>query len=448
MANRQKRLERAAAQLQQTKTLATQLQSKKRKRKLGLLPLIEQLCQGLSDSELLKNEQWSKRSNDMIRQQFLQLPSGKKDFFIALIRHSKVVFDQQAHYLLFISLLHKFPSHIRSLSSWKTPKSKSSETIAKSLFLHLFVSYRLPKVVLYHLPKILFVKGLKSWEGKLLRGMAKGKGLHKIAGLPRLGCNSKMNFHLYQAPEKYTLLQALAWAKLKAMKADGRISNIIARKVFKEDFAHWPEWGDRFIGFVQRNPTISSMQANELLSFILYQKERKYEMSLPNTSYKIEIEPLFPAFELKGRTVASAFRYVAQWKAYLQLTKESGTIGNLPISSTAAFIYRTPSKRCYIFRQIITIKDLVTEGKSMNHCVASYNKSCLKKLSSIWSVQLRFPKGLNKKMLTIELDEASKTIVQIKGLCNRNPSNEELVVVKAWAAKEELELDKFYIREN
>ena len=84
----------------------------------------------------------------------------------------------------------------------------------------------------------------------------------------------------------------------------------------------------------------------------------------------------------------------------------------------------------------------------MNHCVASYNKNCLKKLCSIWSVQLRFPKGLNKKMLTIELEEATKTIVQIRGLCNRNPSQEELMVIKAWAAKEALQLAKFYIREN
>jgi len=199
-----------------------------------------------------------------------------------------------------------------------------------------------------------------------------------------------------------------------------------------------------FLGFIQRNPTITTRQINALLSFIVFQKEQKYLLSFPEVSYKIEVEPLFPNFSLKGRTISSALNIENKWREYLQILRETSSKGALPLSTIKPFTYRAKNGKIYTFRQILSVKDLIVEGKRMNHCVSIYSTDCVKKICSIWAVQIRFPKGLTKNLLTIELKEASKHLEQIQGMCNRNPSKEEMIAIKAWADKEALTICDSY----
>lgn len=446
MANRQKRIAKETNLLQKKEQFRKRFKSAKHQQKKGLRYLLVQLTLENNCSLVYSGSEQEKlklKDVESLLRRFKKLAWQDKELFLALVRHPKINFESSFSYHLFLDILRLIRTPIRSFDSWKVPKSKSDENIFKSLFLHLFVTYRLPAVVQNNIIQILYVDKLTSWKGDLLIGLAEGVGLHAISGIPFV-CNSKMNFHFHHAPTDYSVEQALAWAKLRSSNTGHRISNILTRKLFKENYLAWPKWIPNFLGFVQRNPTITARQINALLSFIVFQKEQKYLLSFPEVSYKIEVEPLFPNFSFKGRTISSALNLENKWKEYLQILRETGTKGALPESKIQPFTYRTKTGKVYTFRQILSVKDLIREGKRMNHCVATYSSHCVKRICSIWAVQIRFPKGLTKNLLTIELVENEKHLEQIQGMCNRNPSKEEMLAVQAWAAKETLTICKSY----
>jgi len=445
MANRQKRIAKETRLLQKKEQFRKRFRVAKHKQKTGLRTLLVQLS---LDKVPLTNVTQAKedsiiRDFQALIHRFSKFDNSQKLLFIELVRHPKINFEESFSYHLLFDAIQLIHTPARKLASWKAPKSKSDKSIFKSLYLHLFVAYRLPAVVQNNLIHILYVGKITSWKSNLLFGLAEGNGLHHISGIP-FACNSKMNFHLCQAPDDYSLEQALAWAKLRSSNTGHRVSNVLARKLFKGDYTNWPTWIPNFLGFIQRNPAITARQINRLLSFIVFQKEQKYLLPFPEVSYKLEVEPLFPNFSFKGRTISSALNLENKWKAYLQILRETRSKGALPPSPTKPFTYRSKNGKVYTFRQIGSIKDLIIEGKRMNHCVATYSKNCLEKVCSIWAVQIRFPKGLTKNLLTIELVEATKHLEQIQGMCNRNPSKEEMEAIKAWATKETLSINDCY----
>jgi hypothetical protein len=90
--------------------------------------------------------------------------------------------------------------------------------------------------------------------------------------------------------------------------------------------------------------------------------------------------------------------------------------------------------------EILDSRALVEEGRAMRHCVATYQGSILRGKCSIWSLQVnRY--GDWERALTIELENASRTVVQCRGKCNRYPTAEERHVLARWAAERSLCLD-------
>jgi hypothetical protein len=84
----------------------------------------------------------------------------------------------------------------------------------------------------------------------------------------------------------------------------------------------------------------------------------------------------------------------------------------------------------FIIKQITTQKDILAEGAAMRHCVASYASGCANGQWSIWSLGL-LESGKYSRLITIQLNN-NDCIVQARGLCNRMPTGEELVMIKQW----------------
>ena len=85
--------------------------------------------------------------------------------------------------------------------------------------------------------------------------------------------------------------------------------------------------------------------------------------------------------------------------------------------------------KCYQFQELLSPKELLDEGKRQHNCVFSYSGLCRSGVSSIVSVR-----GLEN--LTLEIRE--RRIVQIRGVCNRLPSNEEMRVIRQYASLKNL----------
>jgi hypothetical protein len=83
------------------------------------------------------------------------------------------------------------------------------------------------------------------------------------------------------------------------------------------------------------------------------------------------------------------------------------------------------------------------EGRVMHHCVYTYTHACVLGKTAIWSMTLQEGKGDKSNLLTLEVSISTNTIVQIRGKCNRMPTDVEMKVINRWADKEGLGISKW-----
>jgi hypothetical protein len=95
----------------------------------------------------------------------------------------------------------------------------------------------------------------------------------------------------------------------------------------------------------------------------------------------------------------------------------------------------------WIIVELADSRALFDEGRRMRHCVATYTRRCIARRSSIWSLRQRCADdGTTRSVLTIEVQPATRAIVQLKTYANGRPSQPQLELVRQWAAREGLRL--------
>ena len=85
--------------------------------------------------------------------------------------------------------------------------------------------------------------------------------------------------------------------------------------------------------------------------------------------------------------------------------------------------------------EILTMRALQAEGNAMKHCVSSYWYNIVNGGTSIWSLQKN-----GVRMLTIEVNNPSWTVVQARGKCNAPPTPKEKLIMMKWASKNRVRL--------
>jgi hypothetical protein len=128
---------------------------------------------------------------------------------------------------------------------------------------------------------------------------------------------------------------------------------------------------------------------------------------------------------MKGRTAAALQKRVEEWHEYL--AKESKrprtrweSCGIEPFEVEE----RDPASGTMSHWTILEICDskaLHEEGREMRHCVSTYGAACLRGATSIWSLRIRPVKeARSRRLLTIEINNARRAIVQVRGRCNQS----------------------------
>ena len=98
-----------------------------------------------------------------------------------------------------------------------------------------------------------------------------------------------------------------------------------------------------------------------------------------------------------------------------------------------------PNFKIWTIRELLTQQSLFVEGRKLRHCVASYVSSCARGQSSIWSMELE-QSSMVEKRVTIEINPATRHVVQIRGKLNRHSNPQELNILRRWAAEAKLVL--------
>lgn len=342
----------------------------------------------------------------------------------AIDENSKLVNEEYFKGLL--ELIRDEYAWVRSLDKWQH-RTHNADRQFSSLARHLFANYDVP----------LFMD--RAWSSGnrthqlWFKHIGSGRNIRNAPDLP-VPLTKMMAHHFLSASQDYTVERALRRAQALGLGADERMAAAIAESRLSDKFKDNEFWLS-VIGFFARNPMLDCVYVVPIIDYIWNQKYEDVQVVV-GRGVAENRGPAQPNFSMKGRTVAALLQQVERWHKDLG---KGGDVVQWTRSSIAEFEFAEGSADKNNFRtwrvaELLSSKELVAEGRELQHCVASYANSCASGHYSIWSLTLQ-EQGLPKKLITIQVDLKRNVIVQVRGKQNRYPTAKEREIVQRWAAQ-------------
>jgi hypothetical protein len=348
------------------------------------------------------------------------------------------------------SKLLKSPNHVRGVialtrecEKWKRlfeewrPESHNPDRQFSSLARHLWASYHVP----LFMDNAWFHGNLTQQEW--FRHIGAGKNIRTAANLP-IPLTKIMAHHFLTAPDSYSINGAVRWAQVHGLGGDKRLADALLEIKIAHDFRDNDFWLS-VLRFFIRNPLLDPIHINPIIDFIW---SRKYENRIVFVDAGVaeELGPEQPNFSMRGRTVDSLLAAVDVWHRKLGREAKSGNL-QWKKSPREPFSFVEGSKqnknmKVWRIRELLSSSELIAEGRAMQHCVASYARSCHNGSCSIWTMDAETEEGM-EKLLTLEVNNAGNLIRQVRGKRNRRQTEKEKEVVQRWATREGLALASY-----
>lgn len=342
------------------------------------------------------------------------LPDRKllKEALIYLDEYSALVSDVD-HIHAIYNMVQFRTWWINDLFEWK-PKSKQVQVQLKELTSYLFCRYKVPDFLYqgFYSTNLLYVE----WFIHLGTGR-RVKDLNKMP----IPFTQKMGHYFLQAPARLTIAEAIRFAQVRGLGGDERIADRIALSwLGSKGYDDEPFW-ERFVQILVTGGMFNHAKIGELIDYVR------------------EMKRAVAGYHLKGRTLQSILKQSEEWHkrsshaTVLQYWRPCGIEG-----------YRYEKQDGdIVVEELISTKELVSEGKTMKHCVASYAHLCLKGRAAIYSFRKYTAGTMLETLATIEVNLFSKKIVQAKGKMNKPVSNEVRRCMELWARKTELTIGAY-----
>ncbi|EAQ77869.1 PcfJ domain-containing protein [Blastopirellula marina] len=339
-----------------------------------------------------------------------------------------------------LPLLAAFGPHwVRPLESWK-PKTRSARRQFISLLHHLLLRYGdMPAF----LDRVWFTGHGGQSDKERLWYVQIGAGENFTRCNLPLPYTKRMAHHFLSAPNDATINEAIRWGQVIGLGGDDRLAQAIMGTRLANDFSQHPFWTTVIQWFI-RNPLEDMAQVGPVIDYIYFQKfEVAYYYLGADQN---EAGPARqPNFTMKGRTPEALLRQVNRWHAGLDSTFAFDVPQWKP-SGLPSFDWLDKSwdghDQWWSIREVCTAKELVAEGRKMHHCVASYASTCVRGARSIWRMEVESC-GMHVKVLTLEVDPQTRTIVQARGKFNRLATDQEKDVLRRWASSVGLKLGNY-----
>jgi hypothetical protein len=310
--------------------------------------------------------------------------------------------------------------HVRPVYEW-TPRSKGRTGRLVSLLEHLFATVPVPHVV---------------WSGffdhhnvmkRLVVWLASGGSFFQFAKnelaipLTRKACHVALTLR-----SESSLLRAIRKAQVLALAPNVALANAWASSI-------------------QAARIGSADQEAFFASFIewLVTREHRTQAVAIMLDYAGDRFTQNAKFSMKGRTIESFIRDARAWHvelAKLRMVRQSffRASGFKPYVT----VRNEPVRTVWRIEEILDAKSLFEEGSRMGHCVYSYGGAVQSGMTSIWIMTMEDGKGPTGRwaMLTIEVRNQMRAIVQARGRHNRMPTNDELGILARFAAQNGLHI--------
>lgn len=332
---------------------------------------------------------------------------------------------------------------VRDIATWTPPKTRQHSRLYSHLLRHLFAKYHVPgfldeawwaewgnKYSGYHLTK----RKCKQYFINWFLHIGKGGSIRKATNLP-IPLTKKMAHYLLQAPDHLYITPAFRWAQVRYMGGTKKQAMLLVRSQLGSRFEHNDFWV-QVIRFFLQYPQLTLQEIRNIIDYIHTQKY-KYAQVEDIEGERIELPPINPKWQIKGRTLASLQREMSRWQkiplAYLQkFQNHHWTPFRIENFMT------TLEGVNYHIQQITSLRDLYIEGLNMNHCVGAYAQECFNGKSSIWSLWKEIPNGGVKRLVTIEVSKKRK-VTQLSRKNNEEPTKLEKRLIRDWMRLERIE---------
>ncbi|MCL4678048.1 MAG: PcfJ domain-containing protein [Alphaproteobacteria bacterium] len=365
-----------------------------------------------------------------------EFQSGLTEFLTWLHRKSDFLLEQDSGwtpYLRAATRLYLYRQNwIRKPKTW-SPRSYNARKQFASLAQHLFVRYPVPT--------FMEAAWFDTCDGGALKRrwyihLASGRNMRTAPELPMP--LTKMTAHYFlQAPSGCRILEAFRWAQVRALGGDERLALAVAKTWLGESYENSAFW-DSVIRYFIEHPALPLTQIPATIDFLQAQKYKVREC-LTGPGMVETIQPPQPKLRMHGRSLQTLLRQIERWQ---KEEKKLAGVHDLYFKKSGinGFLW-SPTKRqdeYWTIRELLSGADLIREGRALNHCVGTYARYCTAGWCSLWSLE-RHQKGKVEKCQTLEVDD-EREIVQCAGHNNRDPSSEEMKVVRKWAESARLKI--------
>lgn len=349
----------------------------------------------------------------------LNITESNREFMAEVERKAPKLLDKE--YFDAVLALAKLTRR-RDVKDW-VPRGKGKMTQFISLAEHTLALYPMPKFIWS-----VFWDENKEKLIPIVERICGGESLAKMckAGDFPLPLTKKQCHALLLSPADRSFMKALRQIQVENHGGDIRLFQAwVARDVgCRLHDAELEAFWDSVLAWFCKNPMLDLSQLGPLLDYIQYRRNQDV------------------TFSMKGRSVLAMLRGMAEWHGEL-IKKKSFEEHNYKPSGFKPGIWEKKWRDktgCHHYEvwnidEILTSKDLHKEGSTHKHCVASYGHSIANGSVSIWSMSRN-----GEKLITIELRNTSRKIVQARGHYNRMYNNEEYKYMLEWAQDNALQI--------
>jgi hypothetical protein len=298
-------------------------------------------------------------------------------------------------------------SWLRSPEEWIADTVDTREQVG-SLARHLFARYPVPACLdaAWLLGTTPRAEAYREWFVHLGLG-----GKLEAIDFP-LPMTHRAAHYFLLAPEVFPIVAALRSGQIRALGGSESLARAVAETCLSELQDDEPFWLT-VIHFLVNHPRLPLSQVGPVIDYVRFRKCGSGGDDPPE-----------PDFTMKGRTVEALLKRLDEWHAALSRLGKGGRqswspSGIPPLERVEKDPFSTATCSWRIL-EITTTLALAEEGRAMKHCVRSYQNACLKGETSIWSLRVTFSGSATvRRLLTIEVNNQRRSIVQVRGNCNQ-----------------------------
>ena len=338
---------------------------------------------------------------------------------------------------------------LRGPESWCPAACLSPEESWSDLLRHLFAKWPVPGFF----DSAWRTRGdLWAFDRDWFCHFARGGSWRKAVGFPASVSGRAVHLAM-QAPETLTIRQALRWGQLVSLNAH----EALITAVLDHDFIREPGHDDLWSRLLAKLAAAREFDAREFGVIADVIVELLHHDHVNRARLLVDL----PLGELRRHAYG-------RWRSLLDAAlkegvrfrdndlRRAGLRAELRHLSEATWapmpnVYPceivcsegTEEPSVWAFRERLCHAQLMAEGRELRHCVSGYWNRCQKGRSAIFSLRQLHPAFAPVRhvaRLTIEVDRATRRIVQARGKWNRWPEEFEYRLLLRWANAQSLTL--------